>query len=226
MGELAGGGFLLVAVGVSDMWEVTGDTRHMTHHTCNMTHDRWKRHMTFDAWHMTHVMWHLILFSFFFFKKFSVSRIQDFHWGRGGEQGNFFLLPFFCRPTIFFWNKDQLNLSNLKTYIMLKETWHLLKNSFKHGQTKIRHIWIKRMMAKIKDYIYCILKSWVHKIVSLYRTVYPWLGYNYASKCCSDNFPRTKYISPSVENCQNYIVNQHWSAIVGRRSWNGEKSVP
>ena len=29
-GELAGGGSVVVAVGVSDMWQVTGDTQHLT----------------------------------------------------------------------------------------------------------------------------------------------------------------------------------------------------
>ena len=31
MGKIAGGGFLAVAIGVSDMSQVTGDKRHMTH---------------------------------------------------------------------------------------------------------------------------------------------------------------------------------------------------
>ena len=33
----------------------------------------------------------------------------------------------------------------------------------------------------------------------------------------------TKYMSPCVENGQNYIAMYHWSPIVGRRSWKVEK---
>ena len=76
----------------------------------------------------------------------------------------------------------------------------------------------------------CTLRSWVHAIFWHYRTVSPRLGDIHASKCSSDNFPHTKYISPCVKNFQNYITKQHWSPIAGKRSWNGEKlwdkSVP
>ena len=54
------------------------------------THDIW--HMTYDTCHVTPDTW---FFSFFFFfKKFSVCRIQDFHWGREGSGVIFFLLLF------------------------------------------------------------------------------------------------------------------------------------
>ena len=69
------------------------------------------------------------------------------------------------------------------------------------------------------------LRSWVHEIFSQYRTVSPRLGDNYASKCSSDNFLHTKYVTPCVENCQNYIAMHCRSPISGRRSWNGEKTV-
>ena len=37
--ELAGGESLAVAVDISDMWQVTGDTRHMTGDTRQVKHD-------------------------------------------------------------------------------------------------------------------------------------------------------------------------------------------
>ena len=64
------------------------------------THDIW--HMTYDTCHVTPDTW---FFSFFFFfKKFSVCRIQDFHWGREGSGVYFFSssFSFSCRPTIIF----------------------------------------------------------------------------------------------------------------------------
>ena len=42
-GEWAGGGFVAVAVGVSDMWQVKGETQHMTV-------NKW--HVTPDTWHL------------------------------------------------------------------------------------------------------------------------------------------------------------------------------
>ena len=53
------------------------------------------------------------------------------------------------------------------------------------------------------------LRSW---------TVSPRLEVNKPSKCSSHNFPHTTYISPFVENCQNYIGMYRCSPIVGRRS--------
>ena len=53
------------------------------------------------------------------------------------------------------------------------------------------------------DHISCILRSWVHEIFMHSTTVSPQLGDNYASKCTSENFPLTKYISPCLENSRN-----------------------
>ena len=39
MGELAGGGCVAVAVGVSDKWHVKGDTGHITCNTLHVTCD-------------------------------------------------------------------------------------------------------------------------------------------------------------------------------------------
>ena len=44
--ELSGGGSVAVAVGVSDSWQVTGDTRHVTRDIWHKTSDMWR--MTFD----------------------------------------------------------------------------------------------------------------------------------------------------------------------------------
>ena len=41
VGELARGVPMDVAVGVSDMWQVTGDMWHMTHDTWHVRHDTW-----------------------------------------------------------------------------------------------------------------------------------------------------------------------------------------
>ena len=68
-----------------------------------------------------------------------------------------------------------------------------------------------------KNYLCCTLRSWVHDIFSHYRTVSPRLGDNCASKCCSDNFPHTKYMSPCVENSQNHTLMIRCSPIAGRR---------
>ena len=57
--ELAGGGSVPVTVGISAMWQVTRNTRHMTLDMWNMNLDIW--HMTRDSWHLTHDTW----FSFF-----------------------------------------------------------------------------------------------------------------------------------------------------------------
>ena len=51
LGELAWGGSMAVALGLSDMWQVTGDTRHRTR-------DEW--YVTHDTWHVTPDMWSLI----------------------------------------------------------------------------------------------------------------------------------------------------------------------
>ena len=55
--ELAGVGSVAVAVGVSDSWQVTCDTQHMSHDTWHATHDTW--HATHDTWHATHDMCHV-----------------------------------------------------------------------------------------------------------------------------------------------------------------------
>ena len=55
MGELAGGGSVVVAVGVNDRWQFTGDTRHVTLDI---------RHAICDAWYATSF---LPFFLFFFF---------------------------------------------------------------------------------------------------------------------------------------------------------------
>ena len=71
LGELAGGGSVAVAVGVSDIWQVTGDMQNGTR----------------DTWHMIHDMWLKIKEISLFFKlallsahieKFSVSRMRNF----------------------------------------------------------------------------------------------------------------------------------------------------
>ena len=61
------------------------------------------------------------------------------------------------------------------------------------------------------------LRSWVHEILSQYRTVSPRLGDNCLSKCLSNSFPHTKYMSPCVENCQNHTLMFCCSLIPGRR---------
>ena len=48
--------------------------------------------------------------------------------------------------------------------------------------------------------VYFTLRSWVHEMYS------PGLGNNYASKCSSDSFPKTKHMSPCVENSQNHAL--------------------
>ena len=47
---------MAVAVGISDMSQVTGDTRHMAHDMCHVTCDMW--HVTSDTWHLTLDTWH------------------------------------------------------------------------------------------------------------------------------------------------------------------------
>ena len=62
MGELAGG--RSVGVGISDVWRVSGDTRHVPRDTWRMTHDIW--HLTHVKWHMAHDIFSFLFFFFFF----------------------------------------------------------------------------------------------------------------------------------------------------------------
>ena len=68
------------------------------------------------------------------------------------------------------------------------------------------------------SFLSCTLRSWVHEMFIHSRTVSPRLGDNYASKFSSYNFPHTKYMSPCMKNCQNYIAMYSWSPIPGKRS--------
>ena len=63
-GKLAGGGFVAVAVGVSDRWQVTGDRWRATHETWHITCDMW--HMTWYTWHMSYDTCHMRFFLYFF----------------------------------------------------------------------------------------------------------------------------------------------------------------
>ena len=45
--ELAGGGSMVVAIGVSDMWQVTRDVRHMTPYTWHLTSYTWNKTINF-----------------------------------------------------------------------------------------------------------------------------------------------------------------------------------
>ena len=65
-------------------------------------------------------------------------------------------------------------------------------------------------------YICFTLRSWVHETFQHLRTVSPRLGDNYESKCSSDSFPHTNYMSPCVENCRNYIALHCWFPIAGK----------
>ena len=53
----SGGGSVAVAVGASDMWQVTGDTQHLTPDTWHLTSDTSR--LTFDTWQMTYENWHV-----------------------------------------------------------------------------------------------------------------------------------------------------------------------
>ena len=66
------------------------------------------------------------------------------------------------------------------------------------------------------NYLSWTLRSWVHEIVSKYRTVSPWLGDISVSKSSSDSFPHTKYMS-CMENSQNNTLMFCCSPILGRR---------
>ena len=50
-GGLAWGRYVAVFVGLSERWQVTRDSRHLTCDTWNMTCDTW--HVTFDTWRVT-----------------------------------------------------------------------------------------------------------------------------------------------------------------------------
>ena len=66
-------------------------------------------------------------------------------------------------------------------------------------------------------YLISTLRSWVHKMFSHFRILYLVLGDKYVSKCSSDSFPHTKYMSPCVENSQNHTLIFRFSPIPGRR---------
>ena len=63
----------------------------------------------------------------------------------------------------------------------------------------------------------CTLRSWVHEMFSHYRTVTPRLGDNSLSKCSSNSFSHTKYMSSCVENSQNHTLMFCCSPIPRRR---------
>ena len=67
---------MAVAVGVSDMWQVTCDTWHVTCDMWYVTHDMW--HLTPDIWHLHLICIHFLVLLSAHFERFSVSRIQDF----------------------------------------------------------------------------------------------------------------------------------------------------
>ena len=58
VGESAGGGYVAVAVGVSNRWQVTGDRWQETRNTWHLTH---------YMWHLTPATWHHFLFYFIFY---------------------------------------------------------------------------------------------------------------------------------------------------------------
>ena len=80
-GKLAGGES--VAVAVSDIWQVTGNTQYIKHDTWHLTSDT--RNLTPDIWHVTHDIC-FICFNYLFFsvllpanvERFSVPQMRDF----------------------------------------------------------------------------------------------------------------------------------------------------
>ena len=64
---------------------------------------------------------------------------------------------------------------------------------------------------------WCTLNSLFHEIVIHSRTVCSRLGDNYASKCSSNNFQHTTYMSPCLENCQNHTLMFGCNPIPGIR---------
>ena len=90
VGELARGSSVAVAAGVSDMWQVIGDTRHMKHDTWPLTHDTY---------------FFCIIINFYFYcigatirhiRRFSVSCMRDFLF--------FISPPYWAYPPFFFIN--------------------------------------------------------------------------------------------------------------------------
>ena len=65
--------------------------------------------------------------------------------------------------------------------------------------------------------ISCTLRSLVTEIFSHSRTVSLRLGDNCVSKCSSDSFPHTKYMSSCMENSQTHALMFCCSPILGRR---------
>ena len=80
-----------------------------------------------------------------------------------------------------------------------------------------RLTWVAANMAGHCLWMCFTLRSWVRDMFSHFRTVSPGLGDNYASKCSSDSFPHTKYMSPCVENSQNHTLMFRFSPIPGRK---------
>ena len=65
-----------------------------------------------------------------------------------------------------------------------------------------------------------------HEFFSRFGTVFPGLGDNYASKCGSDSFSHTEYLSPCVEISQNHTLMLCFSSIPGRRFEKQRKLCP
>ena len=113
-------------------------------------------------------------------------------------------------------------------FAIMSWAWISQDKYFCHCQSSYLAIWIGRRWWV--TWLSCILRSWLHDILIHSRTVSPQLEDNNESKCISNNFPHPTYMSPCVENCQNYISMYLCSLIAGKRSRKVEnlwdKSVP
>ena len=96
-------------------------------------------------------------------------------------------------------------------YKTLKITYLCLQNSLK---IYLREFWVR-----------CTLRSWVHKMLSHYKSVSPRLGENCVSTCSSDSFPHTKYMS----TMRGKPLESHFDVSLfsnpGKKVWKARKTM-
>ena len=70
------------------------------------------------------------------------------------------------------------------------------------------------------------MRSWVHQILMLFRTLSQRLEDIDTFQCSSDRFPHLPHISGCMQNCQHYISMYRCYPIAGRGPKNLSRSCP
>ena len=74
-------------------------------------------------------------------------------------------------------------------------------------------------ITKSQYWLYCTLRSWLHKISTWIGILSPGLENNHTWKCCSDNFPTWSHLPGLLEKSRTNISIYGCSPVQGTRSW-------